>query len=150
VDLHVRVHRRRAASAARDRAVSLHKGTTVGTGGIVPQAYLMHGSPDEGVAPLADIAVLLDQDFEDSEFRIPHDMLTAANHRLTLLGKQAGKTVQGKRGKALTSWPSVRTDLENAGAVWVDQQVVRDDNLITSRKPEDLEPFSRAFMEALK
>jgi len=53
------------------------------------------------------------------------------------------------RGKTLTSWPSVRTDLENAGAAWVDQQVVRDDNLITSRKPEDLEAFSAAFIEAL-
>ncbi len=168
---------------------------------------------------MANIAVLLDQDFEDSEFRVPYDRLRAADHRLTVLGKQAGSIVEGKRGKervnieaaaaersaeefdgllipggyspdhlrtdpsvvgfvqamaaqkkpiaavchapqllieaklvrgkTVTSWPSVRTDLENAGAAWVDQQVVRDGNLITSRKPEDLEAFSKAFAEAL-
>lgn len=168
---------------------------------------------------MAKIAVVLAKDFEDSELRIPLERLKAAGHKLTLLGKRAGETLQGKRheeqatieaavserkpedfdallipggyspdqlrtdesvvnfvqsmatqkkpiaaichgpqllieaklvrGKTLTSWPSVRTDLENAGAAWVDQQVVRDDNLITSRGPADLEAFSEAFIEAL-
>lgn len=53
------------------------------------------------------------------------------------------------RGKKVTSWPSVRTDLKNAGADWVDQQVVKDGALITSRKPDDLEAFSEAFLNAL-
>lgn len=53
------------------------------------------------------------------------------------------------RGRTLTSWPSVRTDLLNAGAVWVDEPVVVDDNLITSRKPADLEPFCQAIDAAL-
>jgi protease I len=53
------------------------------------------------------------------------------------------------RGKTVTSWPSVRTDLKNAGANWVDQQVVRDGALITSRKPDDLEAFTSAFLAAL-
>ncbi|MDZ7663023.1 type 1 glutamine amidotransferase domain-containing protein [Thiohalophilus sp.] len=53
------------------------------------------------------------------------------------------------RGRTLTSWPSVRTDLLNAGAIWVDEPVVVDGNLITSRKPDDLEQFCQAIEQAL-
>jgi protease I len=53
------------------------------------------------------------------------------------------------RGKTITSWPSVHTDLKNAGAHWVDEPVVVDGNLITSRKPEDIPAFSQAIVEAL-
>lgn len=53
------------------------------------------------------------------------------------------------RGKTMTSWPSVHTDLKNAGANWVDQEVVTDGNIITSRKPEDIPAFSRTLVEAL-
>ncbi|HEY6881312.1 MAG TPA: type 1 glutamine amidotransferase domain-containing protein, partial [Polyangiales bacterium] len=161
---------------------------------------------------MANIAVLLADDFEDSEFRVPYRNLQQAGHKLTVLGKQAGTTVHGKkgqehvqieaaisdrrpgefdavvipggyspdhlrteesavrfvrdlsnankpvaavchgpsllieadvvRGKTVTSWPSVRTDLKNAGANWVDQQVALDGPLITSRNPGDLEAFS--------
>ena len=52
-------------------------------------------------------------------------------------------------GRTLTSWPSVRKDLENAGAHWVDREVVEDGNLITSRKPADLEAFSKALVDRL-
>lgn len=52
-------------------------------------------------------------------------------------------------GKTMTSWPSVRKDLENAGATWVDREVVVDGNLITSRKPDDLPAFSKALLEML-
>lgn len=45
------------------------------------------------------------------------------------------------RGRRLTSWPSLQTDLRNAGAEWVDETVVVDDNLVTSRKPDDLPAF---------
>lgn len=51
--------------------------------------------------------------------------------------------------KKLTSWPSVRTDLLNAGAKWVDKEVVVDGKLITSRKPEDLPAFVSAIREQL-
>ncbi|GJE44688.1 type 1 glutamine amidotransferase domain-containing protein [Methylobacterium soli] len=47
------------------------------------------------------------------------------------------------RGRRLTSWPSLQTDLTNAGADWVDQQVVVDGNLVTSRKPDDISAFNR-------
>ncbi len=52
-------------------------------------------------------------------------------------------------GKTVTSWPSIRTDLENAGAQTVDREVVVDDNLITSRKPDDIPAFNRAIIDAL-
>ena len=52
-------------------------------------------------------------------------------------------------GRTLTSWPSVRKDLENAGATWVDEEVVVHGNLITSRKPADLEAFCAVLEERL-
>ena len=52
-------------------------------------------------------------------------------------------------GRTVTSWPSLRTDLENAGATFVDQEVAIDGNLITSRKPEDIPAFSKALIDAL-
>ena len=51
------------------------------------------------------------------------------------------------RGRRMTSWPSLRTDLRNAGAEWVDEEVVVDGNLITSRKPDDLDAFGAAIVE---
>jgi protease I len=166
------------------------------------------------------IAFVLGDDFEDSEFRQPYDVLRAAGHEIEVLGVKAGSKVKGKRGKEeveieaaaserdastfdaivipggyspdhlrmdaavvrfvqnavragkliaavchgpqllieadavedkrLTSWPSVRTDLLNAGAKWVDQPVVIDGQLITSRKPEDLPQFSAAIRERLE
>jgi protease I len=53
-------------------------------------------------------------------------------------------------GRTLTSWPSIKTDLINADANWVDREVVVDDNLVTSRKPDDIPAFNRAFMELIQ
>src|SRR3954463_14528780 len=50
------------------------------------------------------------------------------------------------RGKRMTSWPSLRTDLRNAGADWVDEEEVGDGNLVTSRKPDDLPAFNHAAL----
>jgi len=52
------------------------------------------------------------------------------------------------RGRRVTSWPSLQTDLRNAGAEWVDEEVVVDDNLVSSRKPDDLEAFNSKIVEA--
>ncbi|MEO6093839.1 MAG: type 1 glutamine amidotransferase domain-containing protein [Novosphingobium sp.] len=52
-------------------------------------------------------------------------------------------------GRTVTGWPSIRTDLENAGADVVDQEVAIDGNLITSRKPDDIPAFSKALIAAL-
>jgi protease I len=51
------------------------------------------------------------------------------------------------KGKTLTSWPSIKIDLINAGANWVDKEVVRDGNLVTSRKPDDIPAFNQAIIE---
>jgi protease I len=51
------------------------------------------------------------------------------------------------RGKTMTSWPSLKTDLKNAGATWVDKEVVVDHGLVTSRKPDDLPAFCAKMLE---
>lgn len=53
------------------------------------------------------------------------------------------------RGRTLTSWPSLQDDLRNAGATWVDREVVSDRNWTSSRKPADLPAFNREFVQAL-
>jgi protease I len=168
---------------------------------------------------MARIAMVLGQEFEDSEAMVPLERLRKAGHEVEILGRKAGEELRGKRGDArlrvdascaerdpndydallipgghspdhlrteapvvafvrafvdtdglvaavchgpqllieadavdgrrLTSWPSVRTDLLNAGADWVDEPVVVDDNLVTSRKPADLDAFTAALIERL-
>jgi protease I len=168
---------------------------------------------------MAKVAFVLENDFEDSEFKVPYDRLTEAGHQVTVVGTEKGKEVTGKKGRetftieattdmvdpgefdalvvpggyspdklrldqgivsfvaafgreskpvaaichagsllvdadlvdgaTLTSWPSIRVDLENAGAEWVDQEVVEDGFLITSRKPDDLPAFCDAILRRL-
>lgn len=54
------------------------------------------------------------------------------------------------RGRTATAWPSIRTDLRNAGATIVDEPAVTDGNLVTSRKPEDVEAFTDALIAAIE
>ena len=54
------------------------------------------------------------------------------------------------RGRTLTSWPSLQTDIRNAGGKWVDQEVVVDEGLVTSRKPADIPAFNRKMIEEIK
>jgi len=51
------------------------------------------------------------------------------------------------RGRTMTSWPSIKTDLINAGADWVDREVVTDNGLVTSRKPDDIPAFNEKMIE---
>jgi protease I len=53
---------------------------------------------------------------------------------------------EGVRGRRMTSWPSLKTDLKNAGATWEDKSVVVDGSLVTSRKPDDLSDFCREMI----
>lgn len=53
----------------------------------------------------------------------------------------------GVRGRKVTSWPSLQTDLRNAGASWVDQECVNDNGLVTSRKPDDIPAFNKKMIE---
>lgn len=168
---------------------------------------------------MSKIAIVLADGYEDSEYTVPRDRLRDAGHDLTLIGCEAGATVNGKQGNSsaeiectaadvnaddfdallipggqspdklridegivafvrrfyeqdkpiaaichgpqllieagivegcrMTSWPSVRTDLENAGATVLDEPVVEDGVFITSRKPDDLEAFSAALLRRL-
>ena len=54
------------------------------------------------------------------------------------------------RGRTATSWPSIRTDLRNAGANVVNEAAVTDGNIVTSRKPEDVEPFTNAVIDLIE
>jgi protease I len=51
------------------------------------------------------------------------------------------------RGRTLTSWPAIQTDLKNAGGKWVDREVVVDNGLVTSRKPDDIPAFNKKMIE---
>ena len=51
------------------------------------------------------------------------------------------------RGRTMTSWPSLKTDLKNAGANWVDAEVIRDNRFVTSRKPDDIPAFNREMIQ---
>lgn len=51
------------------------------------------------------------------------------------------------RGKTVTSWPAIKTDVRNAGANWVDQEVAVDNGLVTSRKPDDIPAFNKKMVE---
>ena len=53
------------------------------------------------------------------------------------------------KGRTITSWPSLKTDIKNAGATWVDKEVCVDQGLTTSRNPDDLEAFCRKTVEEL-
>jgi protease I len=53
------------------------------------------------------------------------------------------------RDKRVASWPSLQTDIRNGGGEWVDEEVVTDGNLITSRNPDDLPAFSKTLLDAL-
>jgi protease I len=167
---------------------------------------------------MARIAFLLDNVYEDSEFRVPYDRLREAGHEVTVLGLEKGKEVTGKNGdsfvveagpdaaepdnfdavvvpggfspdkvrtqpelvsltrataesgkpvaaichagwvlaeadvvrdRTVTSFHSIKTDLRNAGATWVDEEVVVDGPLITSRTPRDLDTFCATILDKL-
>ncbi len=78
------------------------------------------------------------------EFMDDHKIVAAICHAPWLLAE-----ADVIEGKTMTSWPSIRTDLANAGADVIDQEVVVDGNLITSRKPDDIPAFNDALIEAL-
>jgi protease I len=76
------------------------------------------------------------------EFMLAEKPVAAICHGPWLLVEAAAVT-----GRTLTSWPSLKTDIRNAGGRWVDQPVVVDDRLITSRKPSDIPAFSAAIVK---
>jgi protease I len=75
------------------------------------------------------------------EFMLADKPVAAICHGAWLL-VEAGAVA----GRRLTSWPSLQTDIRNAGGEWVDEQVIVDDHLVTSRKPADIPAFNRAIL----
>lgn len=101
---------------------------------VIPGGY----SPDKIRTDLGMVALVKAMD----EAGKPIAAICHAGWMLAEAGIVAGRTV--------TSWPSIKTDLVNAGASWVDQEVVEDGNLITARKPDDLEAFTKALLVQLE
>src|SRR5262245_14598668 len=111
----------------------------------------------DAVSPTDFDLLLIPGGYSPDHLRTDADMV-AFVRRFCALGRPVAAICHGPqllieadavRGRTLTSWPSVRTDLENAGATWVDREVVRDGNLITSRNPDDLDAFCDEVLRAL-
>lgn len=167
---------------------------------------------------MARVAFIVDELFEDAEFRDPYERCKEAGHEPVVVGRAAGRQLTGKKGmtittdtgsaevrvddfdalvipggfspdkvrtdrnlveltramdeagkpvaaichagwvlaeadvlhgRTVTSYHSIRTDLKNAGATWVDEEVVEDGNLITSRNPGDIPAFCDALLKRL-
>ena len=109
------------------------------------------------VEPEAFDAVVIPGGHGPDKLRLDEDLVGFTRH-FAASGKPLAAICHGPqllieagvvKGRRLTSWPSVRKDLVNAGANWVDQPVVEDGNLITSRKPADLDAFCEAVLKRL-
>jgi protease I len=98
------------------------------------------GQMNPDVLRINEKAVELVLDFLDSE-----KIVAAICHAPWLLVE-----ADAVEGRTLTSWPSVKTDIENAGGDWVDEEVVVDDNIITSRSPKDLDAFVAKIIEEIE
>ncbi len=98
------------------------------------------GQMNPDVLRMNEKAVELVLDFLDSE-----KVVAAICHAPWMLVE-----ADAVEGRTLTSWPSIKTDIENAGGDWVDEEVVVDDNIITSRSPKDLDAFVAKIIEELE
>jgi putative intracellular protease/amidase len=93
------------------------------------------------------VAIIVADFVEDSELTTPRDELREAGAEV-LIYSVDGEPVLAK-GRRLTSYPSLATDIHNAGGDWVDEEVVVDGSVITSRNPGDLPAFVKALEDAL-
>ena len=110
------------------------------------------------------VAILVANGFEQIEMTEPKRALEAAGAVVKLVSPEEGEVkgwnhtaichapwtlidAEAVDGLRITSWPSIKTDLINAGANWVDEEVVRDGQIVTSRKPDDLPVFNREMIK---
>jgi putative intracellular protease/amidase len=91
------------------------------------------------------IAILTTDGFEQVELTEPKKALEQEGATVEVIAPKSGEV----KGRTLTSWPSIKTDLKNAGANWVDKEVVLDGSFITSRKPDDIPAFNRKVIEEI-
>jgi protease I len=102
-------------------------------------------------------AIVIPGGFAPDRMRMRHAMVDlaaaamAANKPVAAIcrGAQVLISADAIRGRTLTCWPSIAVDVKNAGGLYVDRPVVRDGNLITSRKADDLAEFAAALIDAL-
>lgn len=136
--------------------LSLRRGTIVGMNVNVPgRRVRVDRKVDEAIAAFYD-GLLVPGGFINPDFLRQSEEARAFVRSFDNLGKPIATICHGPwvlasagvlRGRQLTSWPGIRDDLVNAGAVWRDEPVVRDGNLISSRGPQDLRAFTRAMIE---
>jgi len=111
-----------------------------------------------GAARIADFdALVIPGGHAPDRMRMRHAMVDLARDAMDA-GKPVAAICHGPqllisanalRGRTLTCWPSIAIDVKNAGGMYVDKPVMEDGNLITSRKPDDVEAFSEAIVRAL-
>jgi protease I len=109
-----------------------------------------------GAAKIRDFdAVVIPGGHAPDKMRMRHAMVDLARDAMEA-GKPVASICHGAwtlveagvvKGRTLTSWPSIRTDVENAGGTWVDEEVHTDRGLVTSRKPDDLPAFNAKLVE---
>src|SRR5580698_2746295 len=107
------------------------------------EALELAGASTDLISPQADSVRAVQHDKPGDEFEVDGGKPIAAicHGPWTLI--EAGVA----DGRKMTSWPSLRTDLQNAGANWVDEEVVTDRGVVTSRKPDDIPAFNRKMIE---
>src|ERR687883_625124 len=94
-------------------------------------------------------AVLVEQQYQEMEVWYPVYRLREAGCKVTLVGPAVLCSTQALKGRKATCFFAIKDDVTNAGAQYVDAEVVRDGNLITSRKPDDLPAFLRTIIQAV-
>ena len=96
------------------------------------------------------VAILVTDGFEQVELIEPRKALDQAGAETRVVSPKAEHVRGWKFTDWGDSWPSLKTDLKNAGANWVDKEVVVDQKLVTSRKPDDLPAFNREMITLFK
>ena len=145
------------AGAATD-IVSLRAGTIRGwKNGNWGDAFTVDKTVGQASPDDYDALVLPGGVMNPDKLRTDHDAV-AFVRRFFAEGKPVGAICHGPwtlinagvvQGRLMTSWPSLRQDLINAGARWVDEEVVVDNGLVTSRKPADIPAFDRRLIEEI-
>ena len=112
-----------------------------------------------GAARMSDFdAIVIPGGYAPDKMRMRHAMIDLVKEAMAggkpvaaiCHGPQVLISANAVRGRTITCWPSIAIDVKNAGGLYVDRPVVRDGNLITSRKVDDLRVFSEAIIEALQ
>jgi deglycase len=123
-----------------------------------PIQATVHDDPGKTIRPDITVEEANADDFDALILRL-HGNVIALIRRFGEQGKPVAAICHGPwllieadllRDRTATSWPSIRTDLRNAGAKVVDEAVVTDGNIVTSRKPDDVEAFTGAVIDLLK